>query len=264
MNELNGIVRGFGRYTTSQLEQTKADLRLGMPTDLLTLASSYYRQTERRDPLIAELRLLDDLVKTQRNNPAAYAITKLLTNDRFVAQTYADVMQKKRALNEESTAPCTLYDLTSIATQYLARAGRTAPLKHHLMHLQDGRTTKRAPKSDGGLCLSGSRHQLYLQQTDTREAEIQVGDVLLLLLPKNRKATRGYPKCASTFLQSHGQTPPWKKLFEIEEGGLLPTLVRAFQNSAYRSCIPICRIDRPVRWKSRCSDLPRSGRKHVA
>jgi hypothetical protein len=216
MNELNGIVRGFGRYTTSQLEQAKADLHLGMSTELLEIASDYYRKTEHRDPLIAELRLLDDLSKAQRNNPAAHAITKLLTNDRFVAETFADVMNKRRALDEEATSPCTLYDLTRIATQYLARIGKTAPLGRHLMYLQDGRTTKRAPKNECGICVDGSRHQLYLEQIDTRAAEIQVGDVLLLFLPQSRKSTFSYPKNASAFLQSYGQNAPWKKLFEIE------------------------------------------------
>ena len=52
---------------------------------------------------------------------------KLLTDSPVVAQTYADLMQKRNAVNTDQNAP-TVSSLTSVAAKYFKRCGKKSAL----------------------------------------------------------------------------------------------------------------------------------------
>lgn len=118
------IIRDFASYAPAQLEQMKQTLGLNMPVELLRICADYYRTKEKkRNPILSEIRLMDALAALPAQGSHT-AISELYTNDPFVAETYADMMNKRRELHPEAHAPVTLGEALGMASAYLARAGK--------------------------------------------------------------------------------------------------------------------------------------------
>ncbi len=125
--KITGTVRGFRNYTPLQLEQMQKDLSVQLSPAGLSLCVSYYR-TAGRDPYIEELKLLGLYEAHQKSLPLHTAPVKLFINDTACAQTYADLMQKRKELYPHATRPSTYAELLSVCTAYLKRAGKPQPL----------------------------------------------------------------------------------------------------------------------------------------
>ena len=115
--EFSGFVKYFGSYTTEQLEKTKQDLKLEMPIELLAPMANHYRTHEKRDPYIDELMLWDALYSSNADSAYSVAATELLTNDTFVAETYADLMAKRKLLRPNAKSVCSLGCIVTFKAQ---------------------------------------------------------------------------------------------------------------------------------------------------
>lgn len=174
--ETRGHVRQFGSYTTQQLERMKHDLGLRMPLPKLAFCASYYRTHEKRDPAIEEIQLLDLFSEATRELPHSIAPVELLTNDTFVAETYADVMNKRRELAPDAKAPATLAEIMNLAGAYLGRIGKTPSLPATLFYLENGTTaTEHSSVSPNG-CFT-------LHSIKKEKQPLDAGDLLVLLRP---------------------------------------------------------------------------------
>lgn len=213
MNQLKGAIRRFGYYSEAQLQKTKEDLQLGLSMQQLLEYSLYYRTQERRDPLIFELRLLDSLHQKATVQPLFAQIERFCTNDPFVAQTYADMIEKRGVLSPDATEPPTLAECLHLATAYAERAGKPAALKKQSPEL-------RSHSVEDGIGISGFPLRLCLTQASEGKKAPQNGDRILLLLPKKEKCEAD----VQAWLSSFAKKQQWKCMGEVRQNGLLAAL----------------------------------------
>ena len=225
MSKTTGKVRKFGRYSASQLQKMKIDLSLSMSDEALEFCANYYRTAEKRDPLIGELRLLDTLTAKLAPSPATISIEEFKTNNRFLAETYEDLIEKRRILYPDATYPVTLSEAMTVADSYLERAGKQHGLPRRTLLLEDNRHSKRIPGKRAGFGISGSRHQLRVLHKNGLAGNPEQGDALILFVPKSGKSAVQYQRNMSQLLRAMGNTAPWKRLYTVRSGGLLPSLL---------------------------------------
>ncbi len=120
-----GIVTNFADFTPTMLHSMKYDIGLSMTTEQLDKLRKHYRASVRRDPSLDELYLLDRLIQLRGDTESP--ITTLSTDSDILAQTYADVMAKRKAIQSQDTPP-TLKEIQQIASKYLKMIGKPAYL----------------------------------------------------------------------------------------------------------------------------------------
>ncbi len=125
---LTGMIRKIGSYTDLEYEQMKKDLQLSMSLPFLRHIAKYYHAEAKRDPSIEEVQLLDAFVLSMQRDPGTLTPVQLNTDDSFVADTYADMMQKHRQLHPQSKTPLPLSRAGGLADAYLMRAGRRSAI----------------------------------------------------------------------------------------------------------------------------------------
>lgn len=199
---------------------------LTMSEEKLASVAEHFRAVERRDPTVDELRFLDQLSKKANREYSSYTMTRLLTNDPFVAQTFADMMQKRSALSYEALPPATASELLSVATAYLKRSGKSSRLPHHTLILENRSSVGRIPASSVGCGISPSAHQLRILTGKQNLHIPETGDSLVLFLPKEGKSITDYRKRIGNFLNSYEQNAPWRYFGTILEGGLLSSVLQ--------------------------------------
>lgn len=225
MSKLNGKVRKFGHYSKIQLEKTAQDLNLAMTEEQLSYCASYYRTAEKRDPLISELRFLDTLASKLATAPATLAIEKFATNHRNVAETYADLIEKRATLAPETTTPPTVTEIFNIANAYLERSGKLCSLSNRSLLLEDGQYTQHLSDGSGCLGISGARHQIRVLPKSGLTGRPETGDLFVLFQPKNSKNQLVYQKRIGDFFEAIGNTASWKLLDTVQACGLLPSIL---------------------------------------
>ena len=178
--ERKGLVRRFGSYTLQQMEMMKRDLEIRMPMNRLAFCASYYRNTEKRDPSIEELQFIDLLTQGAEVALPSMAPSELLTNDAFIAETYADMMNKRRAVWSNTVAPCTLSEMTVLANTYLERVGKDLSHAEYLCSIEK-RNTPYAKFGTDTVCAPNASTGLRVLHRSAGAS--CAGDLLLLLRP---------------------------------------------------------------------------------
>ena len=87
----------------------------------LEICRRHYERVEKRDPVISELRLLDELIKKSKRTPDAFRIFDVKSDDLEIGRTYNDLISKLGAL--EKAAPSSYSDIASAADLYIKRVG---------------------------------------------------------------------------------------------------------------------------------------------
>ena len=216
-----GIIRGLKSYTPHQLEQMQKDLALTMSPQRVVYCANYYR-TVGRDPLIDELKMLDRYVAAQSRSVSAFAPVSMMTNDEFVAQTYADMMQKRKVLSPNAGFPCTLTEAFGLTTAYLSYAGKPSPYPAFHTLLENKANSHRGDKTHA-ISTSGSRYGLRL--TKLGGTTPAAGDLLLLLLPNAGLPHTKNGCVQKALLEDEQITRQIKSLSTVGEGGLLRSLL---------------------------------------
>lgn len=214
-------ITNFGEYAKDQLAELRNELSLNVSLQTLSFCSQYYKN-QNRDPFVDELKTLDALSITLEQDLDSITPTELLTNDEFAAETYADLLQKRKALHPNATYPCTLREAARLASAYLFRAGKSKPSRcaamvpEHLSH-------SRYLVGDSVFTAHNSPFRLRILPYSTAEAS--VGDVFLLTSPEKGQTQLQFEKAMESLLQSDKLRPYLKGVYTVPKGGILPLLL---------------------------------------
>lgn len=185
--EIKGLVRGFGSYSAPQMEHVRTDLGLAMPLSMLLRCATYYRNYLKRDPSIEELRLLDLFSARLSGSPTAAVLTDLKTEDAFVADTYTEMIKKRKAIKPNATAAPSLQEITQISSDYLAHLGREPQKASGSILMPEDRTACFASAlAPNCLSVSNSPSQLRILK---RSALQPKSDDRILLLSSSASQT---------------------------------------------------------------------------
>lgn len=157
-----------------------------------------------------------ELLGSLRNLSAEWTATRVIrlsTDDKEVAQTYADMLEKRRELHPQALTPPTLGELFGLASAYLARSGRQPTLGQT-------RLTVGTDAAENGFGAVGS--PLFLNAVAKRENEQPAaGDILLLVRAEDAEIL------SAAFGRSAVRAAV-KQTVTIGEHGILPTLLPRF------------------------------------
>lgn len=223
MNKTSGIVRSFRIYTPPQAEQMKKDLGIQMPLSMLAYCANYYRR-ENRDPYIEELKMLDALSRAACQDASSVALKELLTNDSFVADTYADLVQKRKELSCGIHRPCTLADAATTANDYIARAGKRVSVGIRVL------PEERNAHAQSGLgkdCIScdGSAYQFRLLPR-LEDGGAPDDDYWMLLLPSAKMLPSAFERKLGAWMTESATLSQIKGIYTVGSKGLLHELLK--------------------------------------
>ena len=240
--EYSGWIRGFGAYTEAQMEQMKQDLEIAMPMPLLQYCAAYY-QSIKRDPGIEELKLWDRFSSVLGSSPDAVAPMELLANDSFVAETYADLIEKRRALlpNAQVT-PCTLAEATRIATAYLARAGKDMALNGVKVLSEVGEPLFSFPDE---ACVTAPDSPVQFRLLPQNDKTPTSGDWLVLLTSPEKQSRERYQLAVSTFLGYRGIAENLIASKIVDNTGLLHAVL-SVTNGVWMELSRLSRVEEPI------------------
>lgn len=157
-----------------------------------------------------------ELLGSLRNLSAEWTATRVIrlsTDDKEVAQTYADMLEKRRELHPQALTPPTLGELFGLASAYLARSGRQPTL---------GQTRLTVGTDAVGTHFGAVGSPLFLNAVAKRENEQPAaGDILLLVRAEDAEIL------SAAFGRSAVRAAV-KQTVTIGEHGILPTLLPRF------------------------------------
>ncbi|MBE6601244.1 MAG: hypothetical protein E7637_01910 [Ruminococcaceae bacterium] len=220
----HGTVRNFGTYTDHQILQTKQDLSLQMSPTKLRACAAYFHNELRRDPYIEELRFLDAFCSEETPSPLSIAPTELYTNDSFVAETYADMMQKRRALSPDATHPCTFSEAFGLMGNYLDRSGKKVTTPVETYFFEDCKAIPGLTESEDILSISNARYGL--RQTCQRKLPYEDSDLFILLAPAAQLSHGEQAIELNRFLSNEEIVSHIKKLRSVGNRGVLFELLQ--------------------------------------
>ncbi len=203
--EAFGKIINFALYSDPQLERMKSDLSLLAPLSFLKHCANFYRTHAKRDPYIEELKLLDRFTAEMQKTLAPLAPAELYTNDKAVAKTYKDMMQRRTELRPDSNLPISLWELATLATDSLLRTGKHLPLLK-----QSPFTESAEPNKDFQIRFLPLCKKPALQS-----------DLFALLIPSEAEESS-----CEALLARHDFTSRIKSLRKISFGGILFALLQ--------------------------------------
>ena len=221
MNEWNSesFVRNFGQCGAEQFEKMRADLGLSLPDRVFAACASEYAGWAKRDPTIGELRLLDRLFSL-RKTAAGTAFTQIDTNDPARAATYADMMEKRRALRPGIGVPLSLGEAFSLANDALTRGGKPGA--------QDGCPALLEPLSadrrERTVCADGGAAALRLPLPGAAFGNACEGDVFILVR-RGEQTPHDFRKTMAQLSADDGFLRPLRGIGRIDDRGILPFLL---------------------------------------
>ena len=116
------ILDGFTACCRADLEKMIRDLGLAMDTDDIAFCQEYFR-SERRDPSITELRMIDTYWSDHcRHTTFLTVIDHVTFHDELLQKAYEEYEKVRKELNR--TKPICLMDIATIAVKYLKANGK--------------------------------------------------------------------------------------------------------------------------------------------
>ncbi len=119
MNQAFPPILNFSLMDEEKLRALCAELTLSMSMDTLIASRQYFLLEARRAATAAELRLLDALVRETAESMAYITVTELTTDEDHIAETYADMMERRRILLPNAPLPPAYGELTTIGRRHL-------------------------------------------------------------------------------------------------------------------------------------------------
>ncbi|MBQ8310216.1 MAG: hypothetical protein IJX80_04285 [Clostridia bacterium] len=217
-----GVIRNFRNLNPDQFPKLKEDLELSMHDTVLAYCVSHYQKNELRDPYIDELRMLDRLSVFLNEDINSLVPTELFTNDDFVAQTYADLIEKRKAVNPNASYPCTLTEAARLASMYLFRSGKSNALRAASLIPENMTDNCFFPNRS---CISAPESAYRLRVLPFHPSTPQKGDLLLLLTPRDHQPPLSFQKQTEELLDCNELLPYLKAVYTVRHGGLLRELL---------------------------------------
>ncbi|MGN0601829.1 MAG: phosphoribosylformylglycinamidine synthase [Oscillospiraceae bacterium] len=118
-------VEGFIYSTDEELKETIVNMGLAMDFDDIKFCQAYFRDTEKRNPTITEIRMIDTYWSDHcRHTTFSTIIDNVDIKADYIAATYEDYLNSRKDLYEGRTdKPITLMDLAVIGAKELKKQG---------------------------------------------------------------------------------------------------------------------------------------------
>lgn len=237
------VIRNFRYCNADQAKRLKNELTLGMSDEVLSYCIAHYKNHELRDPYIDELLMLDRLCAALERAPDAVAPTDLFTRDDFAAETYADMMAKRRQTNPDAKHPCTMSEAAKLASIYMLRAGKSASVLRSASVIPESVRDRQAFPSESCLIAPNSAFRLRVLPFTTAKPE--VGDLLLLLSPGETQTRLSFYKATERLLETPTVATLLKGVYTVRRTGLLRELLE-ITNSLRLVLTPFSNLHTPM------------------
>ena len=227
--DFQGFIRNFANYTPSQIRKMCSDLGIALGDDTMQFCMTYYRDVEKRDPYVDELRLFAGLSNTLEMQADAVCPTDIEANDNYVADTWADLLRKRKLTNPGASYPTTIAEASKIASTYLFRSGKEYAVRSAALCPTDLSTL---PATACTSCVTTSSASFGMRVLPFHTEPSQKGDLFLLLSKPNEQAANDFYRAANTFLEEDAIRMSIKGIYSVRKAGLLATLLEIC-NSAW-------------------------------
>lgn len=117
------VIRGFIQYSEEELRAFLSSYGLAMDLDDLCFCRSYFKNTEKRDPTITEIRMIDTYWSDHcRHTTFLTNIEEVSISTPYISQTYREVLEARETLGRDEK-PFTLMELATLAARKLKHDG---------------------------------------------------------------------------------------------------------------------------------------------
>ena len=124
----SGTIADFPFLTQDALTSLCDALSLKMGFAELRFCQNYYQNERLANPTVDELKITDRVFYDRCRQSSSLLIASFMTNDKTVADTYADLMARRKAVNPDYTAPCSVREMLDILPEYIKTAsGNESP-----------------------------------------------------------------------------------------------------------------------------------------
>ena len=219
----------FRLMTSDELLKLKNMYSLSMGAAELEFCRNHYETVEKRDPVISELRLLDDLISRGERSPAAFRIKNIKSESFEVGRTYEDAASKLSTL--EKRAPYSFSEISSAADLYIKRVGKKTSTPSLYGKCSDNGKLEFAAK--------GARELVRLEFSDIdsgcsvgipespplSRAEATESDAFVLVSSLGCDFSGDFSEELSKILFAPRLRGLIKRAAPVEEGGVLPFLL---------------------------------------
>ena len=218
------IIRNFANINVSMTgaEELRSKLSLTMPVEMLKFCADYYKNQLRRDPFADELQMLDMFADARVYEGSSLAITEFLTNDVFVAKTYADLLQKRKQIYPDLVRPITLDDAATVASDYIQRTKDPSFLSQFASLIENVRDNVIYPDAT---CVTTKDSAYRLRLLPLSNTALANEDALILVSPENEDTQDEFRHKIADLLCNKELLQYVKGVSTIERGGILHALL---------------------------------------
>ena len=220
-----GILRNFTNHNAAYADKLIKELALSMSREALAFCATHYKRVEKRDPYADELQMLDRLVALSEKSPASAVLTNLYTNDSYVAQTYADLLQKCTTVNPYVATPCALSELARIATLHLRRGEQRAIPQACAAYPE---TVGEGVVSSNEDCALLPNAPYRLRILPTAHVPHNAGDLLILVTPGHKQNKLHFYKAVERLLSVPAIRSVLNCVNIVSETGILAALLESY------------------------------------
>ncbi len=125
--ETVAVLDGFCALDASGLAEFLKEKGLAMDSDDIAFLQKYFRDEEKRDPTITEIRMIDTYWSDHcRHTTFLTTVDSVSFEDKLMEDTYQQYLAVRRELGR--TKPVNLMDIATLATRYLKATGKLQKL----------------------------------------------------------------------------------------------------------------------------------------
>lgn len=84
----------------------------------LRFCQNYFKENATENPTIHELKIIDRVFYDSSVDPRFLAVASFATNDKTVANTYTDIMNRRRSVSPHYSEPCSLHEFLNILPSF--------------------------------------------------------------------------------------------------------------------------------------------------
>jgi phosphoribosylformylglycinamidine synthase (EC 6.3.5.3) len=175
-------VDGFIYSTEDELKEMLQELGLAMDLDDIKFCQKYFKEQEKRNPTITEIRMIDTYWSDHcRHTTFSTMIDNVSIEPDYIAATFTDYINARKDLYAGRTdKPITLMDLACFGAKQLKKAGSSriwTRAKRSMLALLRSKSMLTALTKTGCLC-SRTKHTTILQRSSLSVVQLLVLAVL--------------------------------------------------------------------------------------
>ncbi len=150
MNQQYIPIANFGVLNDENLQALAAELSLSMSSESLMACREYFLGEAKRLPTAAELLLLDGLLRETASSMEYIGVSELYTDEDYLAETYADMMERRRILSPGAVLPPSFGELSTLGRKHLDGTLASAEQALYAASGKAGRRKLAAKKKEKG------------------------------------------------------------------------------------------------------------------